>query len=1224
MNKINLGIIFKGIFATLCSLVIFSANCFAQNETKQWRFGQNAGLDFNFSPPIPVVGSNMNQLEGCSTISDAAGNLLFYTNGITVWNQTNAIMTGGTGLLGNNSTSQSALIVKQPGSGTIYFIFTLDWSGGLNGLNYSTVDMSLSGGMGAVTILNTPLYSPSDEKMTAVKHCNGVDVWVITKEDATNNYRAYLVSASGVSSTPIISVGVGIPSTSMTIGCMKASPSGRKIGCAYMLNATLNDVEVLDFDPSTGFVSNSLNLSSPSSILFPLPYGYEFSPDGTKFYATDVGVIYQWDLCAGSNSAIIASRYAIYTTKNSSGLQMASDGKIYCSETSYSTIGVINSPNSLGAACNYSGSAISIAPAICQSGLPNFVTSYFYAPSIAAPSLIIASYGSACNTVSFTTITPTVCANTDYPALGYNWSFGDPASGLANSSNVTDPTHVFSAAGNYTVKLIVNYACRADTLIQTVTTSGITGVISTTNVTGCYGFSNGSASIAIPSGFSPSNSYTWTNGTNTQTTAIANNLSAGTYSVFVSNPSFSCALSQTLQITQPPALTVNIASLAASVCVGSAINFTASALGGSPAYSYTWAGPSFNSLVQNPSISNVALPQAGNYTLTASDALGCTNMASVSVGVVSVPVLNTALSGNGTLCAQALNGSPNTITLTSFGAVVYTITTPAHIYNANPSGSVSPLQSIPPFLNTIIVSTATIQGSNGLCTSSTTANFTIVPNPTVSIGSSTPVICAGQSFTYTSSGAQSYTWGPETPGLTTYNSPVTIANPTVTSVYSVVGGSLFCNSATETTTLTVNPLPLISVGSTTICSGVSTALIASGTASNFTWSPSSGLSSNTGFSVSANPIGNQLYTVVGELNSCTMSAQASVIVLPPPIVNSSVSQATICLNESTNFKGSGVGSSGKYLWSGPNGNVYSGADITVKATNMNYSGIYTLTVMNEIGCKNSTMANLIVNALPNGNLSGSKEGCLPFCTMLTFNANSPSTTASWQYNQQPLPSPSFTNCFITSGNHILTGYLYDAITTCSNTVTTNITVHDKPQADFEYSPNKAIEGFDGVNFNSTSKGENLSAYNWYFNTNIVTYNNTGYQANTKNTNYLFDKAGIYSIALLVKNAWGCTDTITKSITIEPDFNLYVPNSFTPNEDSTNEIFQAKGTGIKTFKLFVINRWGENIFESNDITKGWDGTYKGQPCKSDVYAWKLRATDVNGKAKDLSGHVTLHR
>jgi gliding motility-associated-like protein len=1057
------------------------------------------------------------------------------------------------------------------------------------------------------------------------------------------------------------------------------------------------------------------------------------------------------------------------------------------------------------------------------------------------------------NTYSFSPpITPTfVCAINNTPS--YSWFFGDAVSGSADTSYLANPIHFYGNAGAYTVTLNIIYPCAVITRTQTIViTNSVVGIITTTNAS-CSNVSNGSASIAVP-GISAGASYTWANGFSTQITSIATatNLSTGFYTITAADPSFTCPLIQTFQITSPPPLTINIVASSPTACAGTNITFTANTSGGTAGYTYTWTGgpntqtrvvsqaiggiytytvnssdtntcllsntvsvnfqvlpavviipipsicplqtaslsafgatnytwlptvsigntftvnpastsvysvigsvngcvgtavtttvsvkpipiptltsnspvcstqtlnlfaigantyqwsgplgfisgaqnptinpvslnnagtysalvtglnsctaiattsitilapPSItissapacenqnlnlfsnagagatytwsgisglNSNLQNPVIANVALSQSGLYNVRVTSIQGCTNNAVVNALVVPPPFPVATLVGNGTLCAQALNGSPNTITLTSSGANAYTLSTPAYIANNNPSGSVNNLFTIPPFQNVTTVATATLTGSNGVCTNSSTVTFTIIPNPTVSVSSPTPVICAGQSFTYTSNGASSYTWSAGTPGLTTYTSPITIASPTVTSVYSVVGGSLGCNSGTQTNTLTVNPLPVLIPSSGSVCIGSAITLSVGGTAVNFTWSPNVGLSTTNGSTINASPSGYQTYNIVGEANTCTSSAQTFVYVWPLPTPTSSVSKNPICLNEITTLQGFGVGSSGGYEWKGPDGSIYLNQNVDLLAYNMDFAGTYTLIVTDGNGCKNATTTNLNIQPLPRGLLSGNNAGCIPFCTTLTFSSNSPSTTATWQYNQQLVSnqtSLSFTKCFNTMGNHQLTGYLFDAITGCSNTITSNITVYEKPQANFEYNPNKPIEGFDEVNFNSTSKGDNLSKYTWYFNANVPVYNNTGYQADTKSTNYLFDKAGIYTIALIVKNTWGCVDTVTKGIRVEPDFNVYVPNSFTPNEDDVNEVFQAKGTGIKLFKLFVFNRWGEQVFEANDITKGWDGNFKGQPCKSDVYVWKIRVTDTNGKVNDLQGHVTLYR
>ena len=1554
----------------------------AQNETNNWYFGFNAGLDFNTSTPSIIAGGSVSLGYGSSSISDASGNLLFYTDGQTVWDQTNTIMANGAGLSGDPYRSQPCVIVKQPGSATIYHIFTTN---PVSGLAYSTVDMSLAAGLGSVTIQNTPLIFSSTEKLSAVLHCNGTDVWVLTRDGGwldsvtvlPTNFQAFLVTAAGVSATPITSpfnnsfINVSSYNTGyFDSGTMKISPNGKKVAvCNYnsqygtdttlfLINNSLPaGFEVYDFNSATGVVSNSLALYP-----FPIPsggtvsvgcYGVEFSPDGSKVYGSlnsdsrPSPDILQWDLCAGSDSAIIASQYVVSTNTlpviyvdslgtiyDSSGvgvifaLQLASNGKIYSSRSLRTYLDVIDNPNQAGGACNYIPAAQTVAPSQCFVGLPNFMVSYFapLTPPQALPPFIFGpSVGSSCLTYSFAPPILNFCSAINSVINSMQWLFGDPVSGSANTSTLNSPTHIFSAQGTYTVKLVLNYDCSSDTISDVIVLGGsnflptsnapfcagntlslsVSGSGSTYTWTGPNSFSNiaqnptipnaqlinsGTYSVSstgslgctstatlnvvvfptptvsvLPSGSNPlcagqsltlsavgANNYIWQpSGVNTSSIVISP-LVASTYSLIgstsISNctnstvitvtvvpspsitinppspicagntlsitaniidpyvwsgPSFytsinqnplindaqtfnsgiytvtstntlGCSTTATINALVVPIPTVNVlafgnnplcagqsinlvgngantytwlnngstvtsitvtpsttttytliglsaagncsntgvwtvtvnplpvitATANTPICVGKTLSLTVNSgltyqwfgpnlfsstqqnpsignvsINNSGIYSvivtaansctaiasttvsifpapsititstpacenqtlnlfanagagatYTWSGiGGFTSNVQNPVINNVNLSQSGLYTVTVTSTPGCTNTAVVNGLVVPPPFPVATLSGNGTLCAQALNGSPNTITLTSSGANTYTLSTPAYIANSNPSGSgtVNPLFTIPPFQNITTIATATLFGSNGVCTNSSTVTFTIIPNPVVSISSPTPVICAGQSFTYTSNGANSYTWGPNTPGLTTYNSPITVASPTVTSIYSIIGGSLGCNSGTQTSTLTVNPLPVLNPSSGSVCIGSAITLSVGGTAVNFTWSPNIGLSSTNGSTVNASPSSNQLYNIIGEANTCTTNAQTWVYVLPLPQASITVSNPILCLNETTSLQGFGVGSNGKYEWRGSDGRNYQGQNINLLAFNMEFAGTYTLIITDDKGCKNATTKALNIKPLPNGNLSGNTQGCVPLCTQLTFSSNSPSTTAIWQYNTQTLNLNSKT-CFNTVGNQILTGYLYDAITTCSNIITKNINVYEKPRADFEYTPNKPLEGFDEVTFNSTSQGENLSNYTWYFNANIPTYNNTGYQANTKSTNYLFEKAGTYAIALIVKNNWGCIDTAIKSIRVEPDFNIYIPNTFTPNEDDRNEVFQAKGTGVKTFKLLIFNRWGEQVFESNDITKGWDGTYKGQACQSDVYVWKLRTTDINGKAKELNGHVTLYR
>ena len=144
--------------------------------------------------------------EGCATISDCAGNLLFYTDGSFVWDNTHTQMPNGFDLMGDPSSSQSAVVVPKPGSPNIYYIFTVDNNVQVDGLRYSEVDLSLNGGLGDVTaVKNILLHAPTTEKITAVLHSNLTDIWVIAHTWNSNTYEAYLVSATGVNTTPILS-----------------------------------------------------------------------------------------------------------------------------------------------------------------------------------------------------------------------------------------------------------------------------------------------------------------------------------------------------------------------------------------------------------------------------------------------------------------------------------------------------------------------------------------------------------------------------------------------------------------------------------------------------------------------------------------------------------------------------------------------------------------------------------------------------------------------------------------------------------------------------------------------------------------------------------------------------------------------------------------------------------------------------------------------------------
>ena len=402
-------------------LLTFCTHIFGQNEASFWYFGQNAGLRFDATTGTVtgITDGQINTLEGCTSISDENGNLQFYTDGQTVWNRNHQIMAngdyfGGTGLLGDPSSTSSGVIVPKPEDPTQYYIFTVDephhenaavypnqfsgtyTSGGgtvpgaddgfNNGFNYSLVDMTLNGGLGDVVAaeknVHLVTYDPNDdleirykcaEKITAVRAEDCSSFWVITHFG--DSFYAFKVDINGVSTTPIVStVGPYIPVEGYrrnALGYLKASPDATKLLIAHYGESTMTNVDagggvyLYDFDNDTGIVSNNIELYSAQNN--DSPYGVEFSAENRKAYATigfgasgnGASQVVQWDL----ESADIPSSMQVIHTSNSisaGALQLGIDRRIYRAQFSFGGgfnvaryIGVINNPEADGAATNY-------------------------------------------------------------------------------------------------------------------------------------------------------------------------------------------------------------------------------------------------------------------------------------------------------------------------------------------------------------------------------------------------------------------------------------------------------------------------------------------------------------------------------------------------------------------------------------------------------------------------------------------------------------------------------------------------------------------------------------------------------------------------------------------------------------------------------------------------------------------------------------------------------
>jgi hypothetical protein len=154
-------------------IMLICQNSFAQKQNNQWRFGFGGALDFNTLPPSFVNGCVIAASEGSASVADrVTGALLFYTDGVTVWNANNQIMPNGTGLLGGVtlSSTTAAVIVPKPGSSNLYYIITVDEFTSNNGVRYSVVDMTLNGGLGDIVAgqKNIFLFQTNEERLEVI------------------------------------------------------------------------------------------------------------------------------------------------------------------------------------------------------------------------------------------------------------------------------------------------------------------------------------------------------------------------------------------------------------------------------------------------------------------------------------------------------------------------------------------------------------------------------------------------------------------------------------------------------------------------------------------------------------------------------------------------------------------------------------------------------------------------------------------------------------------------------------------------------------------------------------------------------------------------------------------------------------------------------------------------------------------------------------------------
>lgn len=323
----------KRIIGCLIFLLPFTAGMSQQQNW--WPFGNGASI--NFSSGTPVAGTSaFSNIEGSSSVSSSNGTPLFCTDGIKVYRPNNTVMTdagGGTSyIMSGTSSSAQTLIVPRPGT-NLYYIFTVP-PGGTEKVKYSVVDMA--SGSGTVTIVNNAMPGAGgfdSERMCAVKHCNGVDFWLITHEANNRVFKVYLISNAGISNPTVYTTGFDL--TPGTVGVLKASRNGKWLAMSFV---ALAGVELFSFSPSTGAIAAVASIDSGEHQY----YGLEFSPNNLYLYFNALGSgIFRYNISTGTIATAVNAP--------SSGLfgqmQLGPDSKIYIARSGFNYISRLDNPN---------------------------------------------------------------------------------------------------------------------------------------------------------------------------------------------------------------------------------------------------------------------------------------------------------------------------------------------------------------------------------------------------------------------------------------------------------------------------------------------------------------------------------------------------------------------------------------------------------------------------------------------------------------------------------------------------------------------------------------------------------------------------------------------------------------------------------------------------------------------------------------------------------------
>lgn len=525
---------------------------------------------------------------------------------------------------------------------------------------------------------------------------------------------------------------------------------------------------------------------------------------------------------------------------------------------------------------------------------------------------------------------------------------------------------------------------------------------------------------------------------------------------------------------------------------------------------------------------------------------------------------------------------------------------------------------------------------NGCTSQPYTVDVTIHPIPTSDFTST--AACLGQASTVTYTGNASpnatYQWdfGAGTIQSGSGQGPYEIlwnnlGNSQITLTVEENG----CTSSTTILPVTVFTPPISAfVNNNAYCAGGVTSILFTGTAgpnATFNWNFGNGVvQSGSGpgpYQVLFPNVGQETISLVVSENGCNSSPYVQTVTINPYPVVSIVPQPPQCFGQNS-FSWSAQGSFGPtatYYWAFASGTPYSSNDPNPQNITWSAPGVYAVQLtLVEFGCPTQVYEQAIIYPDPVPTFTAQNTaGCVPLEVSFTNTTQAQEPMqVEWQFgNGSTATGNTVTALYDKFGNYTVTMTVTDAYgCTVTATMPGLVQAHPVPIAGF--TPNPYVMELDNAQVSITDNSQFASS--WYY-----TFGDGGWST-SRSPSHTYNEIGEYVIRQVVSNAFGCSDTAYETVWVNPVSEVFIPNSFSPNGDGINDVWQPVMSYIKTAEIRVFDRWGEEVFYSDDIYKGWDGLHvkSGRPLKQDTYVYIITYRDYAGRTRVRRGAVTLVR